>query len=194
MKVVALYIRNIICFLCFFQVILHLVPKEQYKKYLKLSGNLMLVFLLMRPVTEAFGMEEKLDEILSRELLEIEYGELKLQKEGMEALRTKIVNQAYEEEMRRREEMMRRAEEERKKALRPVNVFGKSLKIFAEVNGEILTSSDMQERLNAFVATTQIPVNAQNKEMIIEKVFEAAVDEKIKLQEAEKNGVKISKE
>ena len=101
MKVVALYIRNIICFLCFFQVILHLVPKEQYKKYLKLSGNLMLVFLLMRPVTEVFGMEEKLDEILSRELLEIEYGELKLQKEGMEALRTKIVNQAYEEEIKK---------------------------------------------------------------------------------------------
>lgn len=88
---------------------------------------------------------------------------------------------AYEEEMRRREE-----------ALKPVNLFGNSLKIFAEVNGEIITSRDMQDRVNAFVATTQIPVNNQTKEMIIEKVLQAAIDEKIKLQEAQKNSIEIS--
>lgn len=105
--------------------------------------------------------------------------------------------QAYEEQMRReeearREEQMRQMEEERRKALRPVNLFGNGLKIFAEVNGEIITSRDMQDRVNAFVATTQIPVNAQTKDMIIAKVLQSAVDEKIKLQEAEKNGVKIT--
>lgn len=105
--------------------------------------------------------------------------------------------QAYEEHMRReeearREEQMRQMEEERRKALRPVNLFGNGLKIFAEVNGEIITSRDMQDRVNAFVATTQIPVNNQTKDMIIGKVLQSAVDEKIKLQEAEKNGVKIT--
>ena len=96
--------------------------------------------------------------------------------------------QAYEEHMRReeearREEQMRQMEEERRKALRPVNLFGNGLKIFAEVNGEIITSRDMQDRVNAFVATTQIPVNNQTKDMIIGKVLQSAVDEKIKLQE-----------
>lgn len=105
--------------------------------------------------------------------------------------------QAYEEQMRReeearREEQMRQMEEERRKALRPVNLFGKGLKIFAEVNGEIITSRDMQDRVNAFVATTQIPVNNQTKDMIIGKVLQSAVNEKIKLQEAEKNGIKIT--
>ena len=108
--------------------------------------------------------------------------------------------QAYEEEMKRRaeyeQEMQRRAYEEemkrREEALRPVNLFGNSLKIFAEVNGEIITSQDMQERVNAFVVTTQIPVNEQTKNMIINKVLEAAIDEKIKLQEAYKNSVVIS--
>lgn len=106
----------------------------------------------------------------------------------------------FEAEQRRREayEAQRRAEEqarleaERRKALRPVNLFGKGLKIFAEINGEVITSRDMQERVNAFVATTQIPVNNQTKAMIIDRVLQAAVDEKIKLQEAEKNGVQIS--
>lgn len=105
--------------------------------------------------------------------------------------------QAYEEQMKReeearRQEQMRQMEEERRKALRPVNLFGNGLKIFAEVNGEIITSRDMQDRVNAFVATTQIPVNDQTKDMIIAKVLQSAVDEKIKLQEAQKNGVKIT--
>lgn len=99
-----------------------------------------------------------------------------------------------QEEMRRQayEEEMRRIKEERRKALRPVNLFGRSLKIYAEVNGDIITSRDMQDRVNVFVATTQIPVNAETKNMVMEKVLQSAIDEKIKLQEAEKNGIKIS--
>ena len=104
---------------------------------------------------------------------------------------------AYEEQMRleeekRRQEALKKAEEERKKALRPVNLFGNEIRIFAEVNGEIITSQDMQERVNAFVATTQIPVNEQTKDMIIGKVLQSAIDEKVKIQEAQKNGIKLS--
>lgn len=100
--------------------------------------------------------------------------------------------EAYEEQRRREEEALRQAEEARRRALRPVNLFGNGIKIFAEVNGEIITSRDMQDRVNAFVATTQIPVNAETKDMVIDRVLQAAVDEKIKLQEAQKNGVEIS--
>ena len=100
--------------------------------------------------------------------------------------------EAYEEQRRREEEAFRQAEEARRRALRPVNLFGNGIKIFAEVNGEIITSRDMQDRVNAFVATTQIPVNAETKDMVIDRVLQAAVDEKIKLQEAQKNGVEIS--
>ncbi len=100
--------------------------------------------------------------------------------------------EAYEEQLRQEKEARRKAEEKRRQALRPVNLFGNGIKIFAEVNGEIITSRDMQDRVNAFIATTQIPVNDETKEMVIEKVLQAAVDEKIKLQEAQKNGIEIS--
>lgn len=103
--------------------------------------------------------------------------------------RTDPYEKAAEEARRKAEE---EAEKARREALRPVNLFGREIKIFAEVNGEVITSRDMQSRVNAFVATTKIPVNAQTREMIIEKVLQAAVDEKLKLQEAEKNGVKIT--
>ncbi len=99
--------------------------------------------------------------------------------------------QAYEEQMRAQEEAMRQ-EQERLKSLKPVDLFGNTLRIYAIVNGEILTSRDMQDRANVFVATTQIPITKQNKEMILERVLQGAIDEKIKLQEAKNNGVMIS--
>ena len=98
----------------------------------------------------------------------------------------------YEAEMRAREEALRRAEEERLRALRPVNLFGNTLKIYATVNGEVLTTKDMQKQANLFVATTQIPITEQNKKMVLEKVFQEAVETKLKLQEAKKNKISIS--
>ena len=97
----------------------------------------------------------------------------------------------YEAEMRAREEALKKAEEERLKALRPVNLFGNTLKIYATVNGEVITTKDMQKQANLFVATTQIPITAQNKKMVLEKVFQEAVETKLKLQEAKKNNIKI---
>lgn len=115
--------------------------------------------------------------------------------EQLSAIEEDMRRQAYEEQMRQRayEEEMRRMEEERRKALQPVDLFGRGIKIFAEVNGEVITSRDMQDRVNVFVATTQIPVNAETKDMIIEKVLQSAIDEKIKLQEAQNNGIEIGK-
>ena len=100
--------------------------------------------------------------------------------------------QAYEEEMRRREEEIRKAEEERRKALRPVNLFGNTFKIYAEVNGEVITNRDMQQRANVFVATTQIPITAQNREIVLDRILNNTIDEKIKLQEAKQKGIQIT--
>ena len=100
--------------------------------------------------------------------------------------------QAYEEQMRARQEAMMRAEQERKAALRPVNLFGNTLKIYAIINGEVMTSRDMQERANAFVATTQIPITPQNRKIVLDRVLQGTIDERIKIQEAQKNGITIS--
>lgn len=100
--------------------------------------------------------------------------------------------QLYEEQMRAREEAIKKAEQERLNALKPVNLFGNALKIYATVNGEVLTTKDMQKQANLFVATTQIPITPQNKKMVLEKVFQGAVDEKLKMQEARANNIQIT--
>ena len=68
------------------------------------------------------------------------------------------------------------------------------LKIVALVNNEIISSDDFQNRINAFVMSTQIPLNSQTEKMVLQRVLNAAIDEKIKLQEAEKNGITITEE
>ncbi len=68
------------------------------------------------------------------------------------------------------------------------------LKIVALVNGEIISSEDIQNRTNAFMMSTKIPYNAQTKNMIMQRVLNNAVDEKLKLQEAAKNGIAITDE
>lgn len=71
-------------------------------------------------------------------------------------------------------------------------VLASSLKIAALVNGEIISSEDLQNRINAFMMSTKIPFNAQTKNMITQRVLNNAVDEKLKLQEAAKNGISVS--
>lgn len=68
------------------------------------------------------------------------------------------------------------------------------LKIVALVNGEVISTEDLQNRVNAFLMTTGIPFNTQTRSMIMQRVLNTAVDEKIKLQEAQKNGIVISDE
>lgn len=81
--------------------------------------------------------------------------------------------------------------------LAAVSIFSKaqaadSLKIVAVVNGDIISNQDIQNRVNAFLMTTRIPFNEQTQGMILQRVTHAAIDEKIKLQAADKNKIVIT--
>ena len=67
-----------------------------------------------------------------------------------------------------------------------------SLKIVATVNDEIISSADFQNQLKLFLLTTKIPFNEHTRNMILERVLNSAIDEKIKLQSAEKNDIEVT--
>ena len=67
-----------------------------------------------------------------------------------------------------------------------------SLKIAAVVNDEIISTRDLQNRVNLFLMTTRIPLNPQTKNMIFSRVLNNAIEEKLKLQAAAKEDIKIS--
>ena len=133
-----------------------------------------------------------------RQLSDAERKEIEARREEDRQMRLQqeeYARRLAEEEMRRRqmEEAQKEAERRRAEALKPITLYENKLKIYALVNGEVITSSDMQSRINAFILTTGIPYNPQTKAMITGKVLQSAIDEKLKIQEAEKNKIKITK-
>lgn len=72
--------------------------------------------------------------------------------------------------------------------------FAAPFKIIALVNGEIISSEDMDSRINAFSMNTKIPFNEQTKDMISQRVLNNAINEKLKLQAAQKDGITVSEQ
>lgn len=66
------------------------------------------------------------------------------------------------------------------------------VKIMAIVNGDAISSADIDSYAKIFMMNTGVPLNHKTKPMIINKVMQMAIDEKIKRQEAEKNNMKLS--
>ena len=105
--------------------------------------------------------------------------------------------EAEEARMQAEAEAREKAEQEAKvkqeqAVFRPYNLFGRGLKIAATINGEMISNKDLQERANLFALTTGININDKNKKMVSDKVLQNTVDEKIKIQEAEKQGIHVS--
>lgn len=66
------------------------------------------------------------------------------------------------------------------------------VKIVAVVNGEAVSSDDIENYGKLFLLNTGVPLNVQTKPMILNKVTQTVIDEKLKTQEAEKNGITVS--
>lgn len=109
-------------------------------------------------------------------------------------------NDIEEEEIEReraKQEAIERQEREsklkkEKAVFRQYNLFGNGLKIVVTINGEMVSNKDLQERANLFALTTGMNISDKNKKMVSDKVVQNVIDEKIKLQEAEKQGVNVS--
>ncbi|MBQ1612184.1 MAG: peptidylprolyl isomerase [Alphaproteobacteria bacterium] len=67
-----------------------------------------------------------------------------------------------------------------------------NIRVLATVNGEIITTEDINNRVRAFCMTTGIPYNSQTKVLIINKVMQNTIDEKLKLQDAINNKIDIT--
>ena len=69
------WILKMVCFLCFFQVFLQLVPKESYRKFLKFFGSLLLILMVARPIAVLINQDGEWERILKEEIRKGEYSE-----------------------------------------------------------------------------------------------------------------------
>ena len=113
-------------------------------------------------------------------------------KQNAEIAREEMARRRAEEEALRAKQEQEAKMRQEQAMFREYNLFGKGLKIVATINGEMISNKDLQERANLFALTSGININDKNASMVKEKVMQGTIDEKIKLQEAEKEGVKVS--
>ena len=74
---------------------------------------------------------------------------------------------------------------------KPVTLYGGKYKIVALVNNEIISSRDLQSAINMFIANTGMIYTPKTKDMIKHRVMQTLIDEKLKINEAKKNGIAI---
>ncbi len=86
--------------------------------------------------------------------------------------------------------LTRSVEQPKTPAAKPMR--NSSVRIVAVVNGDIISTEDIDNRVKAFIMINQIPVNDENKAVIYQRVLTSTIDEKLKVQDAEKNGINIT--
>ena len=111
----------------------------------------------------------------------------------MSALQEKA-NEINEQEVAAREAAVQASTPQEPEYVRPkpVTLYGGKYKIVALVNNEVISSRDLQSAVNMFVANTGMEYNSKTKDMINHRVMQSLIDEKLKINEAKKNGIVVS--
>ena len=112
MEVVYGWVKNLVCFYIFITAVLHLLPKESYRKYVRFFTGLLLAILVLTPVLSLFGNRENLYEKIEQMGFFQEMENLKLDTAYLEASQQKIYQEEYEkaicmdiEQMAKRQEL-----------------------------------------------------------------------------------------
>lgn len=95
------WVRNIVCYLCFFNVFMQIIPGEGFRKYVRFFGSLLLVVLVMEPLGNAASLSENFERLWEKESRKEAYDEMEIQMQGMDELRMEKVEEAYRSEMER---------------------------------------------------------------------------------------------
>ncbi|MCI9136873.1 MAG: stage III sporulation protein AF [Lachnospiraceae bacterium] len=109
------WVRNIVCFYIFMTVILHVLPRENYRKYVKFFSGMLLMILVLTPILSLLGQEELLMKKINQTGFFQELNNLKLDTEHLEQTQKRVYLQEYERAIEM--DVGRIAEEKQMKAL-----------------------------------------------------------------------------
>ena len=95
------WIRNIVCFLCFINLFVQLLPNNSFQKYVKFFAGILLVIIVLGPLADVAGLKGKFEAAWRKENLKGDYNELEIDMHGMEELRSKKIMEVYEGELKK---------------------------------------------------------------------------------------------
>lgn len=96
MDIIYNWVKNIVCFCIFLTMIHHLLPKDNYQKYVRFFSGMLLVILVVSPILSLFGKESVLLDRINRTSFFQEMDNLKLDTEYLEREQKEIYIRQYE--------------------------------------------------------------------------------------------------
>ena len=95
------WLKNMIGSLCLLTILLHLIPKGKYAKYVRFYAGLLFFLVASGPLLQILGGEGELERLLQLEFVKNEYYDLESAAEGMAELKNERIREAYDRELRR---------------------------------------------------------------------------------------------
>lgn len=109
MEAVYIWIRNIVCYLCLFNIFLQALPGENFKKYVRFFGGLLLIVLVLGPLADIANLSESFEQAWKLGSLREQAEDMRITGQGIEELREDKINEAYRKELKRQVEDVVRA-------------------------------------------------------------------------------------
>ena len=98
MEAITHWAGNIVSYLVFLTVLTGLLPAHKYEKYIRLFAGCILLLIVLKPLTDGLGLEERLNYLFTSLSFENEAGELKSEMDEIEVRRRNMVLSQYEAE------------------------------------------------------------------------------------------------
>ncbi len=96
MEIVYTWVKNIVCFYIFMNIVIHLLPRESYRKYVRFFSGMLLMILVAAPVLSVLGQEEALMQKISQAGFFQELDNIKLDTAHLEQTQKKAYVREYE--------------------------------------------------------------------------------------------------
>ena len=96
MGVIYGWVKNLVCFYIFITAILHLMPKESYRKYVRFFTGLLLVIMVLTPILSLLRDNENLYSKIEQAGFWQEMENLKLDTANLESSQQEIYHEEYE--------------------------------------------------------------------------------------------------
>ncbi|MDY3919626.1 MAG: stage III sporulation protein AF [Candidatus Limivivens sp.] len=93
------WVRTIVCYVCAFQLFLHVLPGESYRKYVEFFGSLILLLLVVQPLAKLSGTVENFEQEVQLLGIRGELEELERNLDGMAGLRNEAIEEAFQKEL-----------------------------------------------------------------------------------------------
>ncbi len=113
MEEIYVWVKQVIIYLCFLELVCQLVPKQKYRRYVRFFCSVTFVISVLNPLLSVFSAEEVFDRTLQRAFIQEDVIRLEEARENLAGLQNREITIAYENELRRQVREIIETENER---------------------------------------------------------------------------------